>query len=171
MLLCDACNKNPATVHLTEIVNDQTSEVHLCESCAKKKGNQVKEALSIGDLLASIAEVGKGTRATNELRLKCTSCGMKYADFKKSGRLGCGKCYDAFRDSLLSLLKGIHGTTHHAGSIPLKSDVNMSDLKMLQMLKRNLQRAIETEEFEEAARFRDEIKNLQHKSRKKPKSA
>ena len=40
---CDICNKKKATVHLTEIVDEQMSEMHLCEDCAREKSVQMEK--------------------------------------------------------------------------------------------------------------------------------
>jgi protein arginine kinase activator len=161
-MLCDLCNKNQATVHLTEIIDDQISELHLCEECARKKSMQMEQQFGLADLLAGLAELAKPEEGEEAAGVKCPNCGLSYQDFKKAGRLGCSECYPAFKKYLMPLLKKIHGSTQHLGKSPYKAAarpkkrlVNLTELRM------QLQRAIEKEEFEEAARLRDKIREIE----------
>jgi len=164
-MLCDVCAKNPATVHLTEIVDNQTSELHLCEECARQKSAQMEQKFGLSDLLAGLVEFKQPIEQEKEddLKLKCPKCGMTYADFKKVGRLGCGNCYIAFKKYLAPLLKRIHGSAQHLGKSPskvtrvVKKKIDEQDLRL------RLQQAIENEAFEEAAKLRDQIKMLEKK--------
>ena len=161
---CDICGKNSATVHLTEIIDDQMSELHLCEECARQKSVQMEQQFGLSDLLAGLAEFDKPTVKEKEpIALKCSSCGLSYSDFKKIGRLGCGECYTAFKKYLGPLLKRIHGSNMHLGKSPLKVTKVLKKRIDLQDLRNKLQKAIEAEEFEEAAHIRDQIKELEKK--------
>ena len=162
-MLCDICNKNPATVHLTEIIDEQMNELHLCEECARQKSMQMEQQFGLSDLLAGLAEFEQPAQEKEAVSLKCANCGLTYGDFKKIGRLGCGECYSTFKKYLGPLLKRIHGSNAHLGKSPLKvtkvfkKKIDLSDLRY------KLQKTIETEEFEEAARIRDQIKELEKK--------
>ena len=163
-MVCDSCGHKQATVHLTEIVNDQTKELHLCEECAREKGALMGQQFGLTDLLASLVGIESEPITKGEKGAKCPNCKMTYNDFRKYGRLGCGDCYVAFKDSLTPLLKKIHGSNQHVGKVPsggVKTTVKArTELQELQM---RLQKAIEMEEFEEAARIRDEIKKDEKK--------
>ena len=171
-MLCELCKQAQATVHLTEIVNEQMTELHLCEACANQKGAQVESHFGLSDLLSGLADFGK-TQEPEEVSVKaCPTCGMTYDDFRKVGRLGCADCYTTFKRSLGSLLKRIHGSPIHIGKSPVrrllppKAKVELSDLK------RKLERAIEQEAFEDAASLRDQIRKMeqqeqQHKEQRK----
>ncbi len=166
-MLCDVCGKNPATVHLTEIIDEQMNELHLCEDCARHKSAAMEQQFGLSDLLAGMADFEKPSANKEEenVTVKCPACGLTYADFKKIGRLGCGECYDTFRKYLAPLLKRIHGSNQHIGKSParVKTPVKLSKKKAgmtLPELKEQLQRAIQQEAFEEAARLRDQIKKL-----------
>lgn len=171
-MLCDICTKNPATVHLTEIIDDKMTELHLCEECAQKKGAQMESHFGLADLLAGLADLGgQFSNTTKEAKLvKCPRCGLTYEDFKKIGRLGCGECYSAFKDALLPLLKRIHGSTQHCGKSPIKkSSKIIKAVKAkdeLHELKEKLQKAIHIEDFEEAVKLRDKIKDMEQKRKK-----
>lgn len=163
-MLCDICAKNQATVHLTEIVDDQMNELHLCEECAHQKSIQMEQQFGLSDLLGGLVEFEKPTQEKETTALvKCENCGFTYTDFKKIGRLGCSECYGAFKKYLGPLLKKIHGSNIHSGKSALKAvkvSVKRTDL---QELRYQLQKAIESESFEEAAKIRDRIKELEKK--------
>jgi protein arginine kinase activator len=164
-MLCDICGKNPATVHLTEIVDDQMNELHLCEECAREKSAQMEQQFGLSELLAGMAEFGKPAKEVEAVAVQCPGCHLSYGDFKKLGRLGCGECYDVFRRYLGPLLKKIHGSNQHAGKSPLKLAAKLPKRKAdLQELRAKLARAIEVEAFEEAARLRDQIKEIEKKT-------
>ncbi|MFH1782782.1 MAG: UvrB/UvrC motif-containing protein [Candidatus Omnitrophota bacterium] len=175
-MLCDICNKNQATVHLTEIIDEQMTELHLCEGCAQKKGAQMESNFGLADLLAGLADLSGGqfSETQKEIKIKCPRCGLTYEDFKKVGRLGCGTCYSAFKDALLPLLKRIHGSSQHYGKSPknisktLKAQTLKShDIKNeLQDLKERLRKAIQIEEFEEAVKLRDKIREIEENKTK-----
>ena len=178
-MLCNLCQKNQATVHLTEIVDDQMTELHLCDDCARKKSMQMEQQFGLSDLLAGLVDYGKQfgsvEKETSAAATQCSHCGLTYEDFRKIGRLGCGECYTAFAKYLGPLLKRIHGAGQHVGKTPAQyteaaapksAKVKTVDLATL---KARLQQAIEHEEFEEAALLRDAIKEAEAKQEPKNK--
>lgn len=174
-MLCDVCGKNPATVHLTEIIDNQMTELHLCEDCAREKSQQMEQQFGLSDLLAGMAEFEKPVKEKDKdietAVLKCPKCGLTYADFKKIGRLGCGECYVAFKKYLVPLLRRIHGASLHSGKSPALTVKPAVRRKVearpdLQELRQRLQKAIEDEVFEEAAKIRDQIRELERKEQK-----
>ena len=161
-MLCDICGKREATVHLTEVINNQMTKLHLCEECAREKGAEMEEHFGLANLLAGLADLGQPLETAKEKKLKCPSCGLAYEDFKKLGRLGCGQCYDTFKVHLAPLFKRIHGSDAHVGKVPCKRGKVLKARKVnVEQLKKRLQRAVELEEFEEAAQLRDEIKKFE----------
>jgi len=165
---CDICNKKKATVHLTEIIDDQMSEKHLCEECARKKSVQMEQQFGLADLLAGLADFGKSTKEEKETQesAKCTNCGMSYDEFRKFGRLGCSQCYESFKMHLGTLLKKVHGSNHHLGKTPTK--ILPSEKKIiedLQELKIQLAQTIQVEDFEKAAEIRDKIREIENKGK------
>jgi protein arginine kinase activator len=170
-MLCELCKQSQATVHLTEIVNEQMTELHLCESCANQKGAQVESHFGLSDLLSGLAEFGKSPETEEVSTKACPTCGMTYDDFRKVGRLGCADCYPTFKRSLGSLLKRIHGSPIHLGKSPMRlvKPTKTGKTEMAE-LKRKLERAIEDEAFEEAAQLRDQIRRIeQQEQQAKPK--
>jgi len=171
-MLCDICGKSQATVHLTEIIDEQMTELHLCESCAKEKGAQMEKHFGLSDLLAGLADIGEAPELAKAQEQQCPACGLLFSEFKRTGRFGCAQCYEAFKDQLLPLLRRIHGSIKHAGKpttmrppAPVKP-VRGAEAQILQ-LKAKLLKAVEMEEFEEAAGLRDQIKELEAKRRGK----
>lgn len=164
-MVCDICGKKEATVHITEIINDKMAKLHLCEDCAKDKGAEMEEHFGLSDLLAGLADLGANIEPEIADAVKCNVCGFTYRDFKKMGRLGCSECYDAFKKQLAPLLKRIHGADRHVGKVPLMIGKTVKDSRNLQDLKARLDKAIQAEEFEEAARLRDQIKELEKKAK------
>jgi protein arginine kinase activator len=165
-MLCNICNKKEATVHLTEIVNEQVTKLNLCEDCAREKGAEMEEHFGLSELLAGLTDMGSTVEPETAVSTKCPNCGMTYQNFRKLGRLGCSVCYDAFKKELAPLLKRIHGSDRHVGKVPLRGGKTIKDTRTLQDLKMQLEKAIQTEEFEQAAKLRDKIKDLESKNEK-----
>ena len=159
-MLCCICKEKEATVHLTQIAADKMQKVDLCEECAKTKGVNDPTGFSLADLLLGLGASQEIEQATGGVEVKCPRCGFTQADFKKAGRLGCPECYKTFADGLEGLLKSMHKGTRHVGKIPesLRQNQDLSD--RLKALQKKLAKAIEDENFEQAARLRDEIKQM-----------
>ncbi len=161
---CDICGKKKATVHLTEIVDDQMSEMHLCEACAREKSVQMEQQFGLADLLAGLSDFSKQVKSSETVDVRCPHCGLTYEEFRKFGRLGCSVCYETFKEQLSTLLKKIHGANHHVGKSPLRmADGEREKIVTLQELKTELQQAIQVEDFERAAELRDRIRQLEQK--------
>jgi protein arginine kinase activator len=147
-------------LHITEVLGeDQWEELHLCEGCAHKylyepqqKGTGTK---------GSVPAPSDETEESGGLNKECSECGIKFADFRNSGRLGCPHDYQVFRDELLSLLENIHGETRHCGKTPRRQPQNRQTQTELVALRKQLTAAIHREAYEEAARLRDRIKTLE----------
>ena len=144
-------------------------QLHLCDACAKEKGIEMEQNFGIADLLAGMSDLGTKPHEDG-IRIKCKKCSMTFEDFQKVGRLGCGDCYIEFRKNLLPLLKRIHGSTRHTGKSPKEVDETDGKKKVSEMqeLRQKLQRAIDMEEFEEAAALRDRIRALEKKAKERP---
>ena len=162
-MLCCICKEREATVHLTQIAGDKMQKVDLCEECAKTKGVNDPTGFSLADLLLGLAASQEIEQSAGGGEIRCPRCGFTQADFKKAGRLGCPDCYKAFGEGLDGLLKSMHKGTHHAGKVPesLRQTRDLSD--RLKNLQKKLAKAIEDENFEQAALLRDEIKQMSAK--------
>lgn len=171
-MTCNLCGTREATIHLTEIVNEQMVEIHICENCAQEKGTEFKTHFSIGDLISSLGEGEKSVKnPEKKLVAKCPECGMTYDDFGKTGRLGCPACYDAFLKYLLPLIKRVQKSPFHIGKRPAHAPAQVPAIRKgdLRLLQERLRKCIQDEAFEEAARVRDEIKTLEDKMKKDKK--
>ncbi len=157
-MICQICKKNEATVHYTELSNSKMVEIHLCEKCALEKGVSFKPHLLLADLMAGLVELEKSPSLQRDE--KCSNCGLTYSGFRETGRLGCAKCYETFKQSLGALLKNIHGSSTHAGKVPAVA-YEVDRTIILKKLRERLRKLVEREEFEEAARVRDEIRKLE----------
>jgi len=177
-MLCDICAKKKATVHLTEIVDEQMSEMHLCEDCAHTKSAQMEQQFGLADLLAGLSDFGKQVKDAPQVKLECTGCGLSYDDFKKFGRLGCSECFTSFHEQMGVLLKKIHGSNRHLGKTPAgfvptaasstaspnagtSPAVATTTVPTLADLRQQLQQAIMDEDFERAALLRDKIREME----------
>jgi protein arginine kinase activator len=158
---CDNCGQNEAIIHLTQIVDNQMSTFHLCESCAAEKGLQPGTNVGNFPLTDFLAQVNKSTVDTTVVG-PCPYCGLKLEEFKKTGRLGCSQCYVSFEQNLRGLLRRLHGGTQHVGKVYLPPDPTLAEQQeRLAGLRRKLSRAVESEDFERAAQIRDMIRTLE----------
>ncbi|SFS85528.1 UvrB/UvrC motif-containing protein [Marininema halotolerans] len=171
---CQECGKQSATLHYTKIINGEKTEFHLCEACAREKGEQmpgIDGSFSIHNLLSgllnlepSFSEGQQQVRDTTPSKgARCSTCGLTYTQFSKIGRFGCSDCYQAFGDRLDPLFRRVHGHTTHRGKVPHRTGGRLKIRREVEELKRDMSRRIENEEFEEAAQLRDRIRSLQEK--------
>jgi protein arginine kinase activator len=159
-MMCCVCKEKKATVHLTQITGDKMQKVDLCEDCAKHKGVNDPAGFSLADLLLGLGASQELEQAAGGAEVKCPKCGFTQADFKKAGRLGCAECYTTFAEGLESLLKTMHKGTKHAGKVPQALLQSRDQAERLKVLRKKLDKAVEDENFEQAALLRDEIKQI-----------
>ncbi|HHV62937.1 MAG TPA: hypothetical protein GXX51_09900 [Firmicutes bacterium] len=170
-MICDECKKRPANVHLTKIINGHKTEMHLCEECARAKGELDffgAPEFSFHNLLAGLIHpepMGIGMTMPSPYRTprKCETCGLDYTDFTQSGFLGCSNCYADFHQQLEPLLRRIHGSTRHVGKVPGRTSGTLKIRKDIESLRAELQKCIAREEYEKAAEIRDRIHELEGK--------
>lgn len=152
---CDVCDKE-AVVHLTQVVNGEMKEVHLCEEHAKAQGVDLNSPISITDILMGLS--GPQKNIAGELSLACPRCGMARDEFRKTGRLGCPDCYKTFMAELAVAIKAMHHSAQHLGKIPSREGVQTRVKSKIARLQKDLEAAIAREDFEAAAKLRDQIK-------------
>jgi protein arginine kinase activator len=165
-MYCEACNKSVATVHLTEIINKKKKELHLCEECAREKGVTIKSHFFNKEQAPAEPAIASKAKAAAEdalAGLSCSVCGITFAEFRASGRLGCANDYNVFKKGLLPLLEKIHGHTEHKGKVPVQVGERLERQKRLLSLRQALNRAIQKEEYEKAAEIRDQIYELEER--------
>ncbi len=154
---CERCS-SPATVHITEVLGESKfEEHHVCELCYPK---YLHDSQNPG---ASTAVTNNGGDLDDALfgQQECPRCGLKFVDFRNSHRLGCPQDYDVFKTELMPLLESIHGETRHCGKTPRhRQQTKQAEAELVQ-LRQRLKRAVEREDYEEAAKVRDLIKTLE----------
>lgn len=170
-MLCEECQMRPATVHITKIINNEKTQMHLCEECAKQKHISFSTGISgfgfddtgfsVAKLLSSFFEPTGKTPISTSNDLKCSRCGLTFQAFSKTGRFGCSQCYNTFKGQMNPMLRRIHGKTFHVGKVPKRTGGQLRIKHEINRLKRELQEAINAEEYERAAVIRDKIKELE----------
>lgn len=155
---CQRCPK-PATLHITEVLpEDRFEELHLCEDCAKKYLYEPAAQQAAKKVGKAAAELDLPDDPSGK---QCEACGLKFVEFRNTGRLGCSHDYDAFREELLPLLESIHGDVRHQGKAPRRLPKARSAQAELAQLRKKLQQAVQQEAYEEAAQIRDRIRELE----------
>lgn len=169
-MVCQECGQKPATLHFTKIVNGEKTEFHICESCAREKGDFIPgttNGFSIHNLLSGLLDFEPSNKSslggTKSPPARCEECGLTYTQFSKIGRFGCSSCYKYFSGRLDPLLKRVHGNIVHVGKVPVRTGGRIQQQREIEQLKRELQQKIELEEFEAAASIRDKIRELEGK--------
>src|ERR1700689_3063775 len=157
---CSICKEKPATVHLTQIVGDKMQKLDLCEDRAKAKGVNDPASFAMADIMLGLGAAQELEQPVGGFEVKCPRCRFTQADFKKSGRLGCPECYRTFAEGLSGLLKTMHKGTRHTGKAPEALRASRENSDRLKSLQKKLAKAIESENFEEAAQLRDELKKI-----------
>ncbi len=176
---CDNCGEREAAIHLTQIVNNSVTTMHLCEQCAAEKGVETGAGVAkfpLGDFLASLGKSGGGKAEEPDTASPCPACGGTLDDFRQTGRLGCARCYTTFEPHLRDLLRRLHGSTQHVGeryALPETAGpgpgaeagagaaAGAPADSRVSALKEQLRRAVEAENFELAAELRDRLKVLE----------
>ena len=152
---CQVCGSNPATVHLTDIVQGKKKETHLCQACAEGQQILQHQELNLPAILQTLIGQHVGPQADELARLACPSCGIRYMEFRARGRLGCPHDYAVFRSGLEPLLQRIHRSARHVGKVPRNDSGPPKRNAELVELRRRLDSAVAAEAYEEAARLRD----------------
>lgn len=157
---CDLC-PNKATVYFTQIIDGKMQKVNLCEKCAREKGVTDPTGFALADLLFGIGQQQSVGRASGRRTESCPQCGLTAEQLKKTGRVGCPKCYEVFSESLSSILKAMHKGLVHQGKVPVRLMESRARSLRLRDLKAALEKAVSEERFEDAAAYRDDILALE----------
>lgn len=157
-MLCQKCKKNEAAVHYKKVINGKQTELYLCPECA--------EGLSSFDFgFDNFLPNLFGHFIKPEVRpaVVCPKCGMPLSEISGKGKIGCGECYCAYEEYLLPTLKRIHGSTKHTGKIPKRFGKGINNNDVIKSLKYQLETAVKNEEYENAAKIRDKIREMEGK--------
>lgn len=175
-MLCQKCHKKTASVFISSIINGQETRLYLCDDCAKDYplfDFNIKDPFSIKDVMdkfkledetSTNKEKGISLSKDNDSKedeIICPNCYSTYSEYRDTGKLGCSRCYEVFEKKLNPILKNIYGYEEYIGKSPKKDDNRIYISKEIRILKEDLNRAIEHEEYEKAADIRDKIKGLE----------
>ena len=174
-MFCENCGKNYANVKYTKIINGEKTEIHLCDECSTKMGIQnFNIPIEISSFFSDFFDEIENdnifpTILESKKRTKCDRCGLTFEEFISTGKLGCPECYTVFEAKLDPLLKNLSGTNRHIGRLgeikETKLEANSKEENVqnseIQNLKKSLKDAIKEENYEKAAKIRDEIKKLE----------
>jgi protein arginine kinase activator len=161
-MLCQVCKVNEATVRYAEIVSGGLTEIHLCQKCAESEGKSLGANFGFAGLFAAVhPDVKAPDAAESDAELKCTCCGVSFGEVMSKGRLGCAECYTAFKDKLQPLVERVHGASQHVGKAPSGTASSLQVRGKLLRYRSKLRKAIELEDYEEAAQLRDQIREIE----------
>ena len=162
---CQICKKNEATIHLTEITDGVRTEMHLCELCAHEQDIAVKSQIPLNELLSNLLAAQPADEellGDSDEKLSCPHCGTTLEQFRREGVLGCPNDYEVFEKLLLPLIEKAHdGKTTHCGKIPSKIPTDTKKKVELATLRQQLEAAVQSEDYELAAKLRDKINQLE----------
>ena len=182
-MMCQNCGKNEVTFRYTQVINGVKKELNLCDNCARELGLKemnfsmpISFSSFLGDFFNDYSDTllpsFMGTQTT-----KCKTCGESFDEFLNSGEFGCSNCYDLFEDRITPILKNLQGSTKHTGRGYKKilskisenetNKVAKKEENEVTKLQKELQKAIKTENYEEAAKIRDKIKELEGSKKEK----
>ncbi len=176
-MICEICNKNPATIHIQEIVNGEKKVLHICAECAAKKSSDdpMLQGFNVAEMLYNLSgQFGlpfspePQKPSNHEVELECPVCHWTSEDLKKNGKLGCEECYNVFKGVIASALKTMHRGTLHVGKTPGETPENSTGQAMLEImnLQKELDELVQREEYEKAAVIRDQINKLKEDMKK-----
>lgn len=144
-----------------EIIKGQKIEKHLCEQHATQEGLTKAVHTPINELLTNFVKVQSGA-VTGTGELICDNCGMKFTEFRENSLLGCPQCYIAFEQALTPLLeRAQEGASHHVGKVPSRAGTGEQRQQLLLRLRKRLSEAVASEDYELAARLRDDLQRFE----------
>lgn len=168
-MICQNCGKNDASMHIKSVINGEALELHLCPECAKALGYDTAFSdfgFSFPDILSSFFSGSLAERELGTSVKRCSKCGTSFDEIAKSGRIGCAECYKTFHDEIAPLIERLHGRTRHTGKVANKQ-YEKTEAKVnteIEKLKKEMQSAVDRQDYEHAAAVRDQIKKLEGKN-------
>jgi protein arginine kinase activator len=158
-MLCEKCNKNTASVRIETSVGGEKVFHYICQECASEMELQMDFSGFLNGFLGMLLSASSPEQSEKS-DLRCKSCGLSFHQFQKMGRFGCAECYASFEPQTQAIIKSVQGGSLHNGKIPNRLSAEIEPVRRLESLKYSLQKAVEKEEFEEAAAIRDKIRQL-----------
>ena len=168
MYLCTDCakelqdNMNP-DIKIPFSINDILTNMELNEDTINEWLDEFKEMENKGQAEELMQHENPGILQNDNQHedITCNFCNTSFNEYKKTGKLGCGKCYSTFRKQLKPIIEGIYGYSEHIGKFPKNESKDTEIVRTVEQLKEKLNMAIQEEEYEQAAKLRDEILQLE----------
>ena len=164
---CQKCGANNANTHVKTIINGEFKEYDLCSECAHKLGYTNVFADMDNDFSSLLGSFFTNVLPARTQATRCEFCGSTYAEIAKTGQVGCANCYKLFADQLYPSIRRIHGNTTHCGknsgraAAAEKKPAEMTKEEKLADMKKQLDAAVQEQDFERAAELRDKIKEME----------
>jgi protein arginine kinase activator len=155
-MLCQSCKKKKATLFFKHVSEGGIKELSLCKDCAAEQGFETDSPESIAEMLFGMDSQGQGN-APFVSNKQCSVCGLKAGQFRNESRLGCASCYGTFEDELGMIFADIQEGNYHTGKTP----ADVKSRQRITWLKDELQHSVEIQDFEEAAKIRDLLVELE----------
>lgn len=184
---CDNCGKDNANVRYLRSINGIREEMNLCEECSKKLGitdmdfsMPIDFSNFLGGFLEDFTNSDLLPMIGKREETKCKGCNSTFEEIMNNGKFGCPVCYETFESQIDEIMNKLHGKNRHVGRIgkadKVKVDNEFSKIKnekqeenkptekdKLAELKEKLKELVREEKYEEAAKVRDEIKEIENK--------
>lgn len=160
---CQVCKQRESIIHVQQIIGEEHVDLYLCEVCAEEKGIARSEdtiELSLSQLLTGLFSTGTGEQENDREQDTCSTCGTSIHTLRKEGRLGCPDCYACFTREVRGVQKKLTGSTQHVGKLPRKLMEYKELIIDRQTLQSKLEEAVAEEDYEAAARIRDQIREI-----------
>ncbi|MDR0522311.1 MAG: UvrB/UvrC motif-containing protein [Planctomycetaceae bacterium] len=165
---CEKCDQ-PATFHISELTGVTPAEHHFCETHAREYLSSTAEPdkQNGGFLVNALSHVSKQislNEAAEELQEQdlqtCPICGISFYEFRLRGLFGCPHDYDFFNPPMDAFIFNIHGSREHRGKSPAKQGGNEKNRMLLIKYRRDMEDAVQYEDYERAGQLRQKIKLL-----------
>lgn len=161
---CESCNEREATIHVSKGSGLARTDRFLCEQCAnasfENDFSYPDDSFNIHQLLKSLSQQQSNRQQRSSQH--CETCGSTMESVVHNGKFGCPDCYRTFDRQVPEIITRVQShQTEHVGKVPKKSQPQIKMKRELEKLKSRLSALVESQEFEEAAVVRDEIKALE----------
>ena len=166
---CQKCDRE-ATFNVAILTGPEPKELHFCDEHAQEYLSQPavqgSAAGSLASLLAhGVAKKMSVSKAAAELQeldqQTCPICGISFHDIRHWGYLGCPHDYDFFDKQIDAFALNLHGERRHTGKTPVRLPGNIAERMLLIKFRRDLDDAVQYEDYERASKLRDKIREIE----------
>lgn len=149
---CDLCERE-SNVEIVYNENGKWITRHLCNTCFSKE---------MGRLMSGIHELftsGFRKTAGSKPEKSCPHCGTTMEHLTLHGA-GCLGCYKSFEKELTHAYRTSNGSSEYLGKAPLFYEGVRQLYILIKEKESEIKIHVNQDEYEDAARLRDEIQNL-----------